>query len=89
MIFSEDRLYHIAHLLTDRIWKDDLVDYKNEDKAVRIARKVLVEYFSKDERADEVVRKRINSLKKGVYEGSREWDILYKQYYEEEMKKHL
>jgi uncharacterized protein len=89
MIFSEDRLYHIAHLLTDRIWKDDLVDYTNEDKAVRIARKVLVEYFSKDDRADEVVRKRINSLKKGVYEGSREWDILYRQYYEEEMKKHL
>ena len=89
MLFSEDRIYHIAHLITDCIWKDDLVDYKNEDKAVREARKVLVEYFSKDDRADEAVRKRIQSLKKGVYEGSREWDILYKKYYEEEMKKHL
>jgi uncharacterized protein len=89
MLFSEDRIYHIAHLIIDCIWKDDLVDYKNEDKAVREARKVLVAYFSKDDRADEVVRKRIQSLKKGVYEGSREWDILYKKYYEEEMKKHL
>ena len=89
MLFSEDRIYHIAHLITDCIWEDDLVDYKNEDKVVREARKVLVDYFSKDDRADETVRKRIQSLKKGVYEGSREWDILYKKYYEEEMKKHL
>jgi hypothetical protein len=89
MIFSEDRIYHIAHLLTDSIWKDDLVDYKNDDKAVRIARQVMIEYFSKDEKVDEATRKRINSLKKGVYEGSREWDVLYKKYYEEEMKKHL
>jgi len=89
MLFSEDRIYHIAHLLTDCVWKDDLVDYKDEDKAVRIVRRVLVDYFSKDERADEAVRRRITSLKKGVYEGSREWDILYRKYYEEEMKKHL
>ena len=89
MIFSEERIYHIAHILTDCIWKDDLVDYKNEDKAVREARKVLIDYFSKDERVDEMVRKRITSLKKGVYEGSREWDILYSKYYEEEMKKLL
>lgn len=89
MLFSEERIYHIAHLLTDRIWKDELVDYKDDDKAVREARKVLIDYFSKDERVSEVARNRIASLKRGVYEGSREWDILYKKYYEEEMKKLL
>jgi len=89
MLFSEDRIYHIAHLLTDSIWKDDMVDYKDEDKAVREARRVLVDYFSKDEKVDEIARHRIASLKRGVYEGSREWDILYSKYYEEEMKKLL
>lgn len=87
MILSEERIYHLAHLITDRIWKDNLVDYSNEEKAVREARKILMDYFSKDEKVDDIVRKKIASLKKTVYEGSRDWDVLYKKYYEEEMKK--
>ncbi len=89
MLFSEDRIYHIAHLITDSAWKSDLIDYSNEEKAVREVKAVLVDYFSKDEKVDELVRKRIISLKRGVYEGSREWDVLYKKYYEEEMQKLL
>lgn len=89
MLFSEDRISHLAHLLTDCIWKDNLVDYKDEDKAIKQAKRVLLDYFSKDERVDDMVRQRIASLKKGVYEGSREWDVLYKKYYEEEMNKIL
>lgn len=89
MMFSEERLFHLAHVLTDSVWKDDLVDFPGEDKAVREVRRVLLEYFSKDEKVDAVVRTRISSLKRGVYEGSREWEVLYNQYFEEEMKKLL
>jgi len=89
MLFSEERLYHIAHLITDSAWKSDLIDYTNEEKAVREVKTMLIDYFSKDEKVGDIVRKRIASLKKAVYEGSREWDILYKKYYEEEMAKHL
>ena len=87
MIFSEERIYHIAHLITDCIWKDNLVDYTNEEKAVREARRTLMSYFSKDEKVDDIVRNKISSLKKTVYEGSRDWEVLYKKYYEEEMSK--
>jgi len=89
MIFTEDRIYSIAHIVTDSIWNDDLVDYSDEDKAVREVRKVLMEYCSRDEKIAETVRQKILSLKKSVYEGSREWEVLYKKYYEEETKKHL
>jgi uncharacterized protein len=89
MIFSEERISHIAHLVTDCIWNDDLVDYKDEDKVVREARKALFEYFSKDEKVDNLVRQRIMSQKKIILEGSREWEVLYAKYYEEEMKKSL
>ena len=87
MILSEERIYHLAHLITDSIWKDNLVDYTNEEKAVREARRTLMDYFSKDDKVDTIVRKKISSLKKTVYEGSRDWDVLYKKYYEEEMNK--
>ncbi len=89
MLFSEERIYHIAHLITDSAWKSDLIDYTNEEKAIREVKALLVGYFSKDEKVGDIVRKRIASLKNAVYEGSREWDILYKKYYEEEMAKHL
>jgi len=36
---------------------------------------------------DDEVRNKIASLKRGVQEGSREWDILYKKYYEEEAQR--
>jgi len=89
MIFSEERISHLAHLLTDCIWKDELVDYKNDDKALKQAKRILLDYFSKDERVDVIVRERLATLKRGVYEGSREWDVLYKKYYDEEMNKLL
>jgi hypothetical protein len=33
------------------------------------------------------VRKKITSQKKSIPEGSEEWDILYRKYYAEEMKR--
>jgi hypothetical protein len=34
------------------------------------------------------VRRKLESLKRGVLEGSSEWDVLYRKYYEEEVAKH-
>jgi hypothetical protein len=41
---------------------------------------------SRDE-IDAVVRKKIESLSRRVVPGSREWEILYRQYTEEERRK--
>jgi hypothetical protein len=40
-----------------------------------------------EEKADGEVRKRITSQKKEILEGSEEWDILYRKYYAEELKR--
>ena len=87
MILSEDRQTHIAHVIVDGIWKDDLVEYSNEDEVIREAKRVVIEYVRHETSVDEAVRTKIDSLKKGVHEGSREFDILYKKYYEEEQAK--
>ncbi len=36
---------------------------------------------------DELVRKKIQSLSRPVPPGSREWEILYRKYFEQELKK--
>lgn len=87
MIISEDRQTHLAHLLTDSIWNDDLVDYTDDDLALRVAKKAIAEFVKEDMEIDRKAREKVASLKRGVVEGSPEWDILYKKYYEEERGK--
>ena len=87
MIISEDRQSHLAHKITDAIWNADLVDYTDEDLALRIAKKAIAEFVKEDQEIDARARDKVNSLKRNVTEGSPEWDILYRKYYEEERNK--
>jgi hypothetical protein len=87
MILSEERQSHWAHILTDAIWNDDLVDYSDEDQALRLAKKAIQEFVKEDEDIDSRARAKVASLKRGVIEGSPEWEVMYKKYYEEERRK--
>jgi hypothetical protein len=87
VILSEDRQTHIAHVIVDGIWNDDLVEYSNEDEAIRAAKRAIVEYVKNEASIDEAVRSKITSQKKFLLEGSREFDLLYKKYYEEEQRR--
>lgn len=87
MNLSEDRQNHLAHLITDGIWKDDLVDFADDDHALRVAKQALRKFVAVAEEVDEHARQKVASLKRGVVEGSPEWDVLYKKYYEEEMNR--
>ncbi len=88
MILSEDRVSHIARLVVDGIWNDDMVDYTDDDLALRAAKKGLNLFIKDIENIDKKVQAKIASLKRGVTEGSPEWDILYGKYFEEEMQRH-
>lgn len=87
MIISEDRQSVLSHLLTDSIWNDDLVDYSDEDLALRVAKQVLAAFVKEDQEIDIKAREKVASLKRNVIEGSPEWDVMYKKYYEEERNK--
>jgi hypothetical protein len=85
VILSEDKQTHIAHVIIDGIWNDDLVEYTNEDEAIREAKRAIAEFVAHESSVDEAVRNKITSMKKGIAEGSREYEVLYKKYYEEEL----
>ncbi|MEQ1875615.1 MAG: DUF507 family protein [Bdellovibrionia bacterium] len=87
MILSEDRQTRMAHVIVDGIWNDDLVEYPDEEMAIRAAKKAVILFVKQEGEIDERVRAKVLSLKRGVVEGSPEWDIMYKKYYEEEMRK--
>ncbi|MGE0526962.1 MAG: DUF507 family protein [Bdellovibrionales bacterium] len=87
MILSDDRLNHLAHLVVDGIWNDDLVDYTDDDAALRAAKRGLAGFVKEAEDIDRAAKSKVASLKRGVVEGSPEWDVLYAKYFEEEMQK--
>lgn len=84
---SENRISHLSHLIIDGLWKADLADFPNEARALSETKRVLDEFLHREDRLDEVVRQKIQSLSRPVPVGSREWDILYRKYMEEEIRK--
>ncbi len=87
MILSEDRQTHFAHLLIDGIWNDDLVDYSDDDMAIKVAKRAIAKFVSEMDEVDQKAKAMVASLKRGVPEGSPEWDVLYAKYLEEELRR--
>lgn len=87
MRLSEERVSHLAHLVVDAIWDDDLVDYTDDELALRSGKKGLQDFMNELEDIDRKVQAKIASLKRGVMEGTPEWDVLYSKYFEEEMQR--
>ena len=48
---------------------------------------LLTGSLREEEKADAEVRKRITSQKKEILEGSEEWDVLYRKYYGDELRR--
>ncbi len=84
---SESRVSHLAHLIIDGVWKTDIADFPNEARALLETKRVLAEFFGGDDRLDDIVRQKIQSLSRHVAPGTREWDVLYRKYLEEELRK--
>jgi uncharacterized protein len=84
---SESRISHLAHLVVDGIKREDLADFPNEGRALAETKRVLHAFFEQDDHLDELVRQKIQSLSRHIPIGSREWDVLYRKYLEEEMRR--
>lgn len=85
---SEGRVSALAHIALTAIKKGTEVADLREDRLVLIEIKAaLNDFFSIDDALDVKVRRKIASLSRRVPEGSSEWDVLYRQYLEEEKRK--
>ena len=87
MRFSEGRKSHLAHLIVAALRSEGLAEIVNERLVLNEIKGVLEEEHNVDDRIDAAARKKIASLSRNVPPGSREWDVLYRQYYEEESRR--
>jgi hypothetical protein len=84
---SESRLSHLSHLIAEGLGKSGLVEFRQEGRALQETKQVLHDFFQSEDAVDDAVRRKIQSLSRHVPAGSREWDILYRKYFEEESRK--
>jgi hypothetical protein len=87
MQFSEERISHIAHKILDRLWRDDLVDFPDEARALGAIKSSITDYFAVADEIDAIVRKKLSSYSQAKVPGSREWDVLYQKFFREEAGK--
>ena len=88
MRVNRDKANKVAHVVTDALASLDEVDFVEDRNSIRLeVRKILEDLLNQEERIDKSARQKIESQKRTILEGSQEWDILYRKYYNEEVKK--
>ena len=88
MRVSRDKANKVAHVVADALALVDEVDFVEDRNTIRLeVRKILEDLLNQEERIDKAARQKIESQKRTILEGSQEWDILYRKYYNEEVKK--
>lgn len=88
MRLSEDRISHISHLILDALELNKNVEpLQTEERLLREIKRTITAELQLEDEADTVARRTIQSLSRKIPEGSREWDVLYHKYREEEMRR--
>jgi hypothetical protein len=88
MRISRDKLNKLAHTVADTLAEIDAVGFLEDRNTIRQeARKELENLLTEEARIDTAARAKIASQRKIILEGSQEWEILYRKYYNEEVRK--
>ncbi|HET9183938.1 MAG TPA: DUF507 family protein [Candidatus Angelobacter sp.] len=88
MRLSRDKVNKLAHTVADSLASLDQVDFVEDRNTIRMeVRRILEDLLKEEERLDLAARQKIESQKRTITEGTQEWDILYRKYYNEEVKK--
>ena len=88
MRISRDKSNKVAHVVTDALAGIDELDFLEDRNTIRLeVRKIMEDLLNQEAKIDQAARTKIESQKRTILEGSQEWDILYRKYYNEEVKK--
>ncbi len=88
MRISREKINKLAHAVADSLADTPSVDFIEDRNSIRLeARRLLENLMTQEARIDAAARQKIESQRRTILEGSQEWDILYRKYYNEEVKK--
>ncbi|MCL6583916.1 MAG: DUF507 family protein [bacterium] len=88
MRLSREKINHLSHIMIKAFMQDENIEIFRDENDIRLEIvRIITEELKIEEELDQQVRKRLESYKRKLIEGSAEWEILYQKLYEEEANK--
>lgn len=88
MKLSREKIIQLSHRILGAIEELDEVEIFDEPNNIRQeVVKILNDLMREEEKVDAAVRQKITSQKRAIPEGGAEWDILYRKYYTDELRR--
>ena len=88
MRLSRDKVNKLSSLTTEMLAQQKDVEFLEPYDDVRQKlRSILEDLLAEEEKLDKAARQMIESQRRIITEGTPEWDILYRKYYNEQVKK--
>jgi uncharacterized protein len=88
MRLSREKTVRLSHRVIDSLVSNPKVDFVEDRDTIRQEIvNIITSLLKVEEQVDTEVRAKIASQKKEILEGSEEWDILYRKYYQEGLKR--
>jgi uncharacterized protein len=88
MRLTREKVVRISHQLIDLLVQSNDVEFIEDRDTIRQHMvQTMTNVLKEEEKVELEVRKRITSQKKEILEGSEEWDVLFRKYYSEELRR--
>ena len=85
---SREKIVRISHQVTDLLVQTNEVEFVEDRDTIRQhIVQTITDVLREEEKVEVEVRKRITSQKKEILEGSEEWDLLFRKYYSDELRR--
>jgi|SRR5579863_3906282 len=88
MRLSREKTVRLSHRVIDHLVSDPAVDFIEDRDTIRLeVVNIFTALLKQEEQVDADARAKIASQKKEIMEGSEEWDVLYRKYYTEGLRR--
>ncbi len=85
---SREKINFLSRQIMNALYRNDQVEFLDDPNEIRLSIvRSIEEELKLYENLDRKAIEKIQSQKKPIEEGSREWEILYRKYYNEELAK--
>ncbi|MFY9752535.1 MAG: DUF507 family protein [Candidatus Acidiferrales bacterium] len=88
MRLSREKTVRLSHQIVDYLVSDPSVDFVEDRDTIRTEIvNIITALLKLEEQIDAEVRAKITSQKREILEGSEEWDVLYRKYYADGLRR--
>ncbi|MGD0973068.1 MAG: DUF507 family protein [Candidatus Korobacteraceae bacterium] len=88
MRISHDKVSRLTKSVFESLREFEQLIFVEDPQTIRLEIRAALEHLlNEEEGLDKAARQKIESQKRTIVEGTQEWDILYRKYYADEVKK--